>query len=119
MIVKRKGYKEEYLGREAVFLVPLSKLKMIVDYNGQRIFVLKLVTNFLDQNYGGGWHESPPVKGRYRGLPDGRYRKFQISFIGKHRIPKLKRFLGSLARKIGEESIYTGTGEDFWAIYPP
>ena len=119
MIVKRRGYLEEYLCREAVFLIPVSKLKMTVNEDGQKTTVLELVINFLDKNYGGSWHEPPRVKGRYKGLPDGLYRKFQISFVGKHRIPKLKRFLGSLAKQIGEESIYTGTGEDFWAIYPP
>lgn len=53
------------------------------------------------------------------GEPEGDFTKFEVSFVGKERIPKLKQFLAVIGRKINEECIYLLTGADAWRIYPP
>ncbi len=108
MIEKKNGYREEYLGKPAIFSIPSSKLERVE-------FLIDL---FLIENYGHAWSQTPNVKGYWMGKPDGDYTKFEISFVGKEKIPNLKQFLAVIAEKIGEECIYLLTGDDSWYIYP-
>ena len=102
------GYREEYLGKPAIFSIPSSKLES-VEFE---------IHTFLLKNYGHAWSHTPNIKGYWLGKPDGDYTKFEISFIGKEKIPNLKKFLAKIARQIGEECIYLLTGSDSWYIYP-
>ena len=109
MIEERDGYCEKYLGKPAVFSIPSSKLESV----GYEIH------NFLRGNYGLAWSQTPNVEGFWMGKSEGNYTKFEISFVGKERIPTLKRVLAQIAEKIGEECIYLLTGADSWYVYPP
>ncbi|MEK7151175.1 MAG: hypothetical protein AAB784_00470 [Patescibacteria group bacterium] len=107
MFAPEKGYEEEYLGKPAVFLIPSSKLTRI-EFS---------ITSFLLKNYGHAWTKSTNVKGYWMGKLDGDYTRFEVSFIGKEKIPNLKNFLANIAYKIKEESIYLLCGSDAWKIY--
>ncbi|MBI2669886.1 MAG: hypothetical protein HYX20_01975 [Candidatus Yanofskybacteria bacterium] len=109
MIEQKSGYQEEYLGKPAIFSIPSLKLED-VEYE---------INNFLIENYGHAWSQTPNINGVWMGRPDGEYTKIEISFVGKEKIPALKRFLAQIAEKIGEECIYLLTGADSWYIYPP
>ena len=108
MIKEKDGYREEPLGKPAIFSIPSSKLEG-VEYE---------IHNFLIENYGNAWSQTTNIKGVWMGKPDGEYTKIEISFVGKDRIPALKRYLAQIAEKIGEECIYLLTGSDSWYIYP-
>lgn len=109
MIEEKDGYREEYLGKPAVFSIPSPKLET-VEYE---------IHNFLIENYGNAWSQTSNIRGVWMGKPDGEYTKIEISFVGKEKIPVLKRFLAQIAEKIGEECIYLLTGADSWYVYPP
>ncbi|MBI2063176.1 MAG: hypothetical protein HYT61_02985 [Candidatus Yanofskybacteria bacterium] len=109
MIEEKDGYREKYLGKPAIFSIPSSKLEK-VEYE---------IHAFLEKSYGHAWSRTEKVKGFWMGKPDGEYTKFEISFVGKERIPNLKKFLAKIAKKIGEECIYLLTGADSWYVYPP
>lgn len=109
MIEEKDGYREEKLGKPAVFSIPSSKLESVECE----------IHNFLIENYGHAWSQTPKIKGIWMGRPDGEYTKIEISFVGKEKIPALKRFLAQIATKLGEECIYLLTGSDSWYIYPP
>ncbi len=109
MIREEEGYCEEYLGKPAIFSIPSSKLEQVK-------FLINL---FLIENYGHAWSQTPNVEGFWKGKQDGFYTKFEISFVGKEKIPNLKRFLAQIAKQIGEECIYLRTGADSWYVYPP
>lgn len=108
MIEQKDGYHEEYLGKPAIFLISTPKLEMVETE----------IRNFLLENYGHAWSRMQNIKGYWLGKPDGDYTKFEVSFVGKEKIPKLKRFLAKISYKIGEECIYLLTGSDSWRIYP-
>lgn len=103
-----EGYREEYLGKPAIFLIPSFKLESI-EFE---------IHSFLMQNYGKAWNQTSNVKGYWMGKVEGEYIKFEISFVGKEKIPNLKKFLAQICIKIGEECIYLITGADSWYIYP-
>lgn len=108
MRIERDGYAEEYLGKPAIFSIPSTKLQQVEQE----------ISKFLEKNYGHAWSQTPNVKGFWMGKPDGDYTKFEISFVGKEKIPKLKRFLAKIGEKIGERCIYLLTGADSWYVYP-
>ena len=116
---KLREYLDEPLGRPAVFLLPS-------DLMGMKVENLKtcrqVVEDFLSSEYGGYTDEGGGHSGYWKGESGidykDKFQKYRVSFKGKDRIPKLKRFLSYIAYALGEESIYLETGEDAWLIYP-
>lgn len=111
-------YTEVSLGRPAVFYLPSDKMATIID--GQKC--RDMVTEFLKSEYGGFTDEGNSHNGFWLNSDghkyEDKYQRYQVSFKGKRRIPKLKRFLAYLAKALDEECIFLQTGEDAFLIYP-
>lgn len=103
-----KKYREEDLGKEAVFLIPLAKIDP----------VRQEIHDFLSRNYGSFTLLEGNISGVWRGQLDGPMVLYIVAFVGKERIPALKEFLVEIAKKIGEEWIYIRTGESARRIGP-
>ena len=114
----QNAYREESIGRPAVFLLPSDLMGTKIDGKTCR----ELVEGYLSEEYGGYTDEGSGHSGYWRNDSGNsfsdKYQKYRVSFQGRDRIPQLKSFLAYLAKDLGEESIYLETGEDAWLIYP-
>ncbi len=113
------AFKEEVLGRPAVFLLPSDLMGIKVE--GEKS-CRQVVEEFLSNEYSGYTDEGSGHSGYWKSDSgkhfSDKYQKYRVSFSGKERIPKLKMFLAYLAKALGEECIYLETGEDACLIYP-
>lgn len=110
-------YKEVKLGRMAVFLIPSVKAR---GFYSKRRNIEDKINKFLEDNYS-GYTVKENVKGFWTSTGRrfyGEHIEYKASFIGKERIPALKKFLALIAHEINEECIYLETGEDSFLIYP-
>lgn len=116
---RQSEFREEVLGRPAVFLLPsdLMGIKVEGDLSCRHV-----VEEFLSNRYGGYTDEGSSHNGYWRNSDGkdytGKYQKYRVSFLGKERIPELKKFLAYIAAALKEESIYLETGEDALLIFP-
>ncbi len=115
---KGPGYRIEDLGRAAVFCLPSDKL----DLNLGGRTVEEALTEFLTMEYGGFSRSFRDQFGVWR---DGeevvhydRCTVFEVSFVGKERIPRLASVLSVVARGIGEACIYFKAGQYSGLIWP-
>ncbi|MEK7608250.1 MAG: hypothetical protein AAB495_01595 [Patescibacteria group bacterium] len=112
------GYALEDLGRPAEFLLPEEKLGMPV--NGKT--VLAGLENFLAENFGAYTTYAAKSYGVWRNheriVFHDRCRRFEVSFVGKDRIPLLLAKLAEIAWVIGEECIYFKAGQYATLIFP-
>lgn len=123
-------YRTESLGRMAVFTIPHSKW-CHHNYVQDGKSVSNLTRDFLLANYN-GFSVRGPLKGYWREKPRLNTHGIQVgnklheedvmevkaSFLGKDRIPKLKRFLAGMCKLMNETCLYLETGEDSWLVYP-
>ena len=111
-------HKKESLGRMAVFLIPVAKLKV---KNSSGETVESRTHNFLISNFNGYTADIGHIFGFWRDSLGkeffGEHKEYKVSFVGKERISDLENFLAKLAKEMDEQCIYFETGEDSWLIY--
>ncbi|MEA3249383.1 MAG: hypothetical protein U9Q03_03435 [Patescibacteria group bacterium] len=112
------GYRIEDLGRPAVFCLPEDKLTWRIEGRS----INDMLVEFLAAEFGGFSCDTRQQFGVWR---DGReivhYDTcivFEVSFVGKERIPKLASILGLIAKGIGEKCIYFKAGQYSALIWP-
>ncbi len=105
-------YREVDIGRPAVFLLPEKKAQKKL-----RDRILK----YLRSAFGGATYAQAKtgewVDKRGLTIKEGQW-EFEISFLGKDRVPSLFQYLAELAYELGEECIYVKCGEETRLIYP-
>ncbi len=112
----------ESLGKRALFLIPSVKVYN-PKYSASRQSVAKVVHDFLRGTFGGYTCASGNIYG-YFGSGAAEYdelREFRVAFKEDERrtkVPRLREFLATLCKDIGEECIYAEMGEDAELIYP-
>jgi len=99
------------LGRAAVFALPEQKLKQKIG----KTTVADRIKAFLEAQYGA--YTCMPCEGSWRGVTE-RGLSYEVSFLGKHRLPKLIREITRIARLTNEECIYLKAGQYSCLIYP-
>ena len=113
-----ESYKIEDLGRPAVFLLPLEKLKTTI---GDKTAEEELHA-FLTKNFGAFTTTTVPYFGFWRAAGTqiiyDECRLYEVSFAGKEKIPLLLKKLAEVARAIGEECVYFKAGQYACLVYP-
>lgn len=101
------------LGRPAVFLIPKKKLK---------INIRQMLHMFLIKNFGAYTSSTIPGFGFWKDTDKATISdecvEYEVSFLGKERIPTLIKKLAEIASLIDEECIYLKTGQYACLIYP-
>ena len=114
------GYRTISLGRSAVFYLPSLPISKFCNDAGQTL--KNGLEEFLMERFGGFTVFPGLLRGRWKStgsrVVSGEHEMYSVAFVGKERIPELFEFLADIARRIGEECIYTETGEDAQLVYP-
>ncbi len=101
------------LGRPAVFLIPVTKIKVALPSGTTLEEHLK---GILLKEFGAFSVTELPYVGLWRNnerdLICDRCLRYEVSFVGQERIPHLMGVLARTAALIGEECIYFLAGED-------
>ena len=111
-------YRLQDLGRTAVFLIPLKKLRQEIDGTT----VEEHLHQFLTKNFGAYGFLSVPSSGVWIG-PDqvimfDESRRYEVAFVGKSRLPFILDELARLAVLIGEKCIYFAAGQYVCLVWP-
>lgn len=112
------GYRLENLGRPAVFLLPSHKLQM---NDGAGATIKDALRTFLINEFGAFTCTQLPYFGFWRGASNASYDEclmYEVSFVGKQRIPILAAKLAEIAKIIGEDCIYFKAGQYSCLVYP-
>ena len=111
-------YKLKDLGRPAIFLLPTSKLKKKIDGKS----IENDLHEFLVSRFGAYTTSTIPSFGFWKdnkkATISDECREYEVSFLGKDRIPSLIKKLAKIASVIGEECIYLKTGQYSCLVYP-
>jgi hypothetical protein len=106
------------LGRPAVFFIPLKKLRRKI--GGVR--VEDSLHHFLIEKFGAynsltalnfGFWKDPNKR-----MVTDRCRQYEVSFLGKERLPALIRKLAAIAYAIGEDCLYLKAGQYTCLVFP-
>jgi hypothetical protein len=101
------------LGRPAVFLLPTKKLTKAIEKDLHR---------FILAHFGAYTTSTIPSFGFWkdadRATISDECRIYEVSFLGKDRIPVLLRKLAEIAAQIHEECIYLKAGQYTALVYP-
>lgn len=113
-----EGYRIENLGRPAVFLLPSHKLRTEVD----GMTVEERLHQFLTMHFGAFTTTTVPYFGFWRSssqkLVYDECRQYEVSFVGKERIPELLTLLAWIAKVIEEDCLYVKAGQYSCLLYP-
>lgn len=119
---KSRKYRLVDLGRPAVFLLPEWKLAPDSTWKLGDRTVAEDLDDFLVKNFGaftrttvtnfGVWMDGKQV------LVLDSCRQYEVSFLGKERIPLILAKLAQVARALQEECIYFKAGQYACLIYP-
>lgn len=115
----KKDYRLVDLGRPAIFLLPARKLQKKLG----KSTVEKHLRHFLMKNFSAFTTSLIPAAGFWKA--DGsrifydKCQQYEVSFVGKERIPKLLKELARIAAVIDEECIYFKAGQYSCLVYPP
>lgn len=116
---KNSPYVLEDLGRPAVFLIPVRKLRIRPDGNDT---VERMIANFILENLGAFTISTVPSfgfwKNRESALILDECHQYEVSFPGKNGVSRLMEKLAEVARKADEECIYFKAGQYACLIYP-
>lgn len=111
-------YQIKDIGREFLFYFPASKVHQRLDW---KTTVEEKLHSFLVANFTGFTRTTIPSFGVWH---DGQvfhfdqcYR-YEISFLGKDKIPMLISELSSLARLVDERCVYIGAGQYRALVFP-
>ncbi len=106
------------LGRPAVFLLPSHKLKGRADSRA----IEDDLHSFLVRNFGAFTTTLVPYFGFWKNdgseLIYDECRLYEVSFLGKERIPALAEKLAEIAVRIGEDCIYLKAGQYACLVWP-
>ena|SRR3989338_7786853 len=107
------------LGRPAVFLLPVRKLKKRVSRDKT---LEEDLHQFIIRNFGAYTTSVIPSFGVWkkekRAVISDECREYEVSFLGKEKIPLLLKKLAEIATFIGEECIYVKAGQYSALVYP-
>lgn len=110
------GYTIKDLGRPAIFLIPVKKLKL----KAGDLTVEEYLHKFLTENFCA--YTCIPSFGFYKSAEGAiifdECRQYEVSMLGKERIPILLKKLADVAKIIGEECIYVKAGQYSGLLYP-
>lgn len=115
---KSAHYKIVDLGRPAIFKIPTRKLKKT--QCGETL--KENLQKFLADTFGA--YSRSPIPGYFGVWVDGEKviydicTEYEISFLGKEKIPALMEKLASVAKDIGEACIYFKAGQYACLVYP-
>lgn len=111
-------YRLQDLGRPAVFLIPLSKLRQEID----GVTIEERLRRFLTANFAAYSATEIPSFGVWLGsgreIVFDESRQYKVSFVGKDRIRLLLEKLRDIAVLAGEECIYFEAGQYACLIWP-
>lgn len=118
--LQKSGYRLVNLGRPAFFLLPAQKIRQ-VQKDGHTIE--HHLNKFLLQHFRAFTISLIPSAGFWKDdgsqvIYDAMY-SYEVSFVGKRRIPILLRKLAEIERLIEEDCIYFGAGQYRCLVYPP
>ncbi|PJA45473.1 hypothetical protein CO174_03135 [Candidatus Uhrbacteria bacterium CG_4_9_14_3_um_filter_50_9] len=106
------------LGRPAVFLIPSHKLRTPMGEDT----VEHYLHDYLMEHYGAFTTTTVPYFGFWRngrGKVDyDECRRYEVSFVGKERIPELLEVLAKICEVIGEDCFYIKAGQYTSLMYP-
>ena len=114
-----RDYEIENLGRPKVFLLPSHKLRTRLPDGST---VEESLRCFLIENFGAFTTTTVPYFGFWR--DDGAQivydecRLYEVSFVGKERIPLMLSKLAAVAEAIGEDCIYCKAGQYACLVRP-
>ena len=109
---KSDDYEIIDLGRPAVFLVPIGKLQHKI--RGKT--VEKYLEKFLKKNFEAFTVRHSGIRGYWKGQIDD-LAEYEVSFLGKEKIPMLLKMLADLCKKIGEKCFYVKAGQYTALVY--
>ena len=108
---KMEHPKLEHIGKMAVFYLPQRKLNKFEDK----------IHEFLIANYGAYTHEESNIRGYWKQgkeIIKDKNERYEVSFAGKDRIPKLIDFLSELCGDMKEDAIYLTMGDRSYLVKP-
>ena len=94
------------LGRPAVFLVPIGKLQARVG----ALTLEKVLAKFLSFHFEAFTVRHSSIRGYWKGHTDDLV-EYEVSFLGKEKIPLLLKKLAELSEKINEKCFYIKAGQ--------
>lgn len=113
-----KGYKIEDLGRPAIFLIPVKKLD--IEILGRTVEYR--LRQFLIEKFGAFTASRIPSFGFWKNTEHAAISDecaiYEVSFVGKDKIPVLLRKLAEIAKDIDEECVYFKAGQYSCLVYP-
>lgn len=113
-----ESYHLENLGRPAIFLLPVKKLRKKL----KGVSVELLIHRFLIAKFGSYTSSTIPSFGVWKNakkaIISDECRQYEVSFVGKERIPILVQKLAEIAGRIGEDCIYFKAGQYSCLVYP-
>ena len=115
---RRKEYIIEDLGRPAIFLIPINKLQKKIE----GVTVRESLHQFLVKNFSAYTTSTVPGFGFWKN--DKKLTivdeccEYEVSFLGKNKIPVLLRKLAEITNATGEECIYVKAGQYSALVYP-
>jgi len=115
---RSRNYTLKDLGRPAIFLLPTGKLRIKIG----NLSVGEHLHRFLIKNFGAYTSSTIPSFGFWKSTKEAAIqdecREYEVSFLGKEKIPVLIDKLAEIALVIGEECIYLKAGQYACLIYP-
>ncbi|TSC83266.1 MAG: hypothetical protein G01um101419_96 [Parcubacteria group bacterium Gr01-1014_19] len=113
-----RGYRLENLGRPAIFLLPVWKLKAKLG----KTTIEQNLHRFLISQFGAYTSTTIPSFGVWKNtrkaVVSDECRQYEVSFNGKERIPLLAGKLAEISKLIGEDCVYLKAGQYSCLVYP-
>jgi hypothetical protein len=111
-------FREQPIGKIAVFLVPSLKLKRR-SQSGQPLE--ERIHRFLLRRFGGYTAAAGNIFGYWKDERGrqlyGEHKEYKVGLLNDGKIPHLKRFLAELAADLSEECLYLEAGKEASFIY--
>jgi len=115
---KSPKYRLQDLGRPAVFLIPMKKLRQ--EHNG--MLIEKRLHNFLITNFGAFTTSSTPDFGVWKDFDQNAVvddsRRYTVAFKGKEYLSPLIEELAQIAILTKEDCVYLEAGQYSTLVYP-
>lgn len=117
-LFKGKKYRLENLGRPAIFLLPIKKLHVKLN----ALTIEEDLRSFLIKNFGAYSVSIIPSFGLWKNsegaIISDECRQYEVSFVGKEKIPLLLGKLAEIVIALEEECIYFKAGQYSCLVYP-
>jgi hypothetical protein len=111
-----------YIGQVAIFYLPLEKLNSNENGVGGKT-PKELIHHFLMENYNAYTMEASDTQGFWRQNKQSKIfqdvnARYEVSFLGKEKIPRFVEFLSEMCRMMGEEAVYLTMGKNSYLVLP-